>query len=178
MTFIPSDPHSGFYFPPPANKDRAVNSMEIKDFIILWTYSQWRQAIVIIPPFLSRTGNVLHVFPYPNIQHSIFHLFSQENIPFILAIPMRLTVSKIWKKYVWFRIFLCCFSTYAWTDNRIDINLFYPRWMAIKNCSHPMAAVFISQIMQFPFLFCFLLPLPSHGHWNVWFPLPLPRKGR
>ena len=24
--------------------------MEIKDFIILWTYSQWRQAIVVIPP--------------------------------------------------------------------------------------------------------------------------------
>ena len=32
--------HTAFYFPPPANKDRAVNSMEIKDFIILWTYSQ------------------------------------------------------------------------------------------------------------------------------------------
>ena len=25
--------------------------MEIKDFIMLWTYSQWRQAIVVIPPF-------------------------------------------------------------------------------------------------------------------------------
>jgi hypothetical protein len=24
--------------------------MEIKDFIILWTYSQWRQALVVIPP--------------------------------------------------------------------------------------------------------------------------------
>ncbi len=46
-------------------------------------------------PFLAKEGNVLHAFPYPNIQHSIFHLFSQENIPFILAIPMRLTVSKI-----------------------------------------------------------------------------------
>ena len=46
-------------------------------------------------PSLSIEGNVLHAFPYPNIQHSIFHLFSQENIPFILAIPMRLTVSKI-----------------------------------------------------------------------------------
>jgi hypothetical protein len=31
--------HRGFYFPP-ASKDRAVHSMEIKDFIILWTYSQ------------------------------------------------------------------------------------------------------------------------------------------
>ena len=50
LTFIPSDSHSGFYFPPSASKDRAVNSMEIKDFIILWTYSQWRQAIVVIPP--------------------------------------------------------------------------------------------------------------------------------
>ena len=32
--------HTAFYFPPSANKDRAVNSIEIKDFIILWTYSQ------------------------------------------------------------------------------------------------------------------------------------------
>ena len=32
--------HTAFYFPPAARKDRAVNSMEIKDFIILWTYSQ------------------------------------------------------------------------------------------------------------------------------------------
>ena len=45
------DSHTAFYFPPAASKDRAVNSMEIKDFIILWTYSQWRQAIVVIPPF-------------------------------------------------------------------------------------------------------------------------------
>ena len=37
---IPSDSQRGFYFPPSASKDRAVNSMEIKDFIILWTYSQ------------------------------------------------------------------------------------------------------------------------------------------
>ena len=44
------DSHTEFYFPPPASKDRAVNIIEIKDFIILWTYSQWRQAIVVIPP--------------------------------------------------------------------------------------------------------------------------------
>ena len=50
VTVIPILQHRGFYFPPAANKDRAVNSMEIKDFIILWTYSQWRQAIVVIPP--------------------------------------------------------------------------------------------------------------------------------
>ena len=31
---------TAFYFPPSASKDRAVYSMEIKDFIILWTYSQ------------------------------------------------------------------------------------------------------------------------------------------
>ena len=37
---FPVSQHRGFYFPPPASKDRAVNSMEIKDFIILWTYSQ------------------------------------------------------------------------------------------------------------------------------------------
>ena len=36
---IPFDSHSEFYFPPSASKDWAVNSMEIKDFIILWTYS-------------------------------------------------------------------------------------------------------------------------------------------
>ena len=48
---FPLSQHRGFYFPPAASKDRAVNSMEIKDFIILWTYSQWRQAIVVIPPF-------------------------------------------------------------------------------------------------------------------------------
>ena len=52
------DSHSGFYFPP-ASKDRAVNSMEIKDFIILWTYSQWRQAIVVIPPLSPEREKVL-----------------------------------------------------------------------------------------------------------------------
>ena len=50
VTIIPILWHTAFYFPPPARKDRAVNSMEIKDFIILWTYSQWRQALVVIPP--------------------------------------------------------------------------------------------------------------------------------
>ncbi|MGN8835301.1 hypothetical protein [Allisonella histaminiformans] len=45
------DSHTAFYFPPAASKDRAVNRMEIKDFIILWTYSQRRQALVVIPPF-------------------------------------------------------------------------------------------------------------------------------
>ena len=48
---FPIDSQRGFYFPPSASKDRAVNSMEIKDFMILWTYSQWRQALVVIPPF-------------------------------------------------------------------------------------------------------------------------------
>ena len=37
---IPSDSHSGINYPPTASKDRAVHSMEIKDFLILWTYSQ------------------------------------------------------------------------------------------------------------------------------------------
>ena len=37
---FPVSQHTAFYFPPPASKDRAVNRMEIKDFIILWTYSQ------------------------------------------------------------------------------------------------------------------------------------------
>ena len=37
---IPSDSHSGINYPPTASKDRAVHSMEIKDFLRLWTYSQ------------------------------------------------------------------------------------------------------------------------------------------
>ena len=44
------DSHTVFYFPPFASKDRAGNSMEIKDFLNLWTYSQCRQAIFFIPP--------------------------------------------------------------------------------------------------------------------------------
>ena len=72
VTVIPILQHRGFYFPPAANKDRAVNSMEIKDFIILWTYSQWRQALVVIPPFLSRTGNLLA--PAPINSNSFFEI--------------------------------------------------------------------------------------------------------
>ena len=48
--YFPLFQHREFYFPASASKDRAVNSMEIKDFIILWTYSQWRQDLVLIPP--------------------------------------------------------------------------------------------------------------------------------
>ncbi|WP_317304418.1 hypothetical protein, partial [Allisonella histaminiformans] len=36
---LPVFQHRGFYFPPPASKDRAGNFMEIGDFLILWTYS-------------------------------------------------------------------------------------------------------------------------------------------
>ena len=36
--------------------------MEIKDLIILWTYSQWRQAIVVIPPFSPERSYVLPAF--------------------------------------------------------------------------------------------------------------------
>ena len=39
------DSHTAFYFPP-ACKDRAVSSMEIKDFIILWKKCN------ILPSFL------------------------------------------------------------------------------------------------------------------------------
>ena len=48
--------------------------MEIKDFIILWTYSQWRQAIVVIPP-LSREGNMWYpsTFLYSNKVESTIH---------------------------------------------------------------------------------------------------------
>ena len=46
--------------------------MEIKDFIILWTYSQWRQALVVIPPFLSRTGNLRA--PAPINSNSFFEI--------------------------------------------------------------------------------------------------------
>ena len=34
------DSYTAFYFPPPTSKDRAVNIIEIKDFLRLWTYSQ------------------------------------------------------------------------------------------------------------------------------------------
>ena len=37
---FPSLQHTAFYFPPTSSTDRAVNIIEIKDFIILWTYSQ------------------------------------------------------------------------------------------------------------------------------------------
>ena len=50
-TTFPTFQHSGFYFPPAASKDRAVNGIEIKDFMILWSYSQWRRDLVFIPPF-------------------------------------------------------------------------------------------------------------------------------
>ena len=71
---FPISQHRGFYFPP-ASKDRAVNSMEIKDFIIIWTYSQWRQALVVIPPFLSREGNMWYpsTFLYSNKVESTIH---------------------------------------------------------------------------------------------------------
>ena len=67
------DSHTAFYFPP-SSKDRAVNSMEIEDFIILWTYSQWRQAIVVIPS-LSREGNMWYpsTFLYSNKVESTIH---------------------------------------------------------------------------------------------------------
>ena len=66
--------HTAFYFPPFTSKDLAVNSMEIKDFLRLWTYSQWRQAIVIIPP-LSREGNMWYpsAFLYSNKVESTIH---------------------------------------------------------------------------------------------------------
>ena len=38
--YFPLFKQSGINYPPTASKDRAVNSMEIKDFVILWTYSQ------------------------------------------------------------------------------------------------------------------------------------------
>ena len=51
--------------------------MEIKDFIILWTYSQWRQDLVVIPP-LSREGNVLQASLYLHkVVSTIHHLASQ-----------------------------------------------------------------------------------------------------
>ena len=62
QAYFPSYKHTAFYFPPSSSKDRAVNSMEIKDFIILWTYSQWRQAIVVIPPLSPERTFVLQAF--------------------------------------------------------------------------------------------------------------------
>ena len=37
---IPSDSQRGINYPPTSSTDRAVNIIEIKDFVILWTYSQ------------------------------------------------------------------------------------------------------------------------------------------
>ena len=71
--------HSGFYFPPAANKDRAVNSMEIKDLIILWTYSQWRQAIVVIPP-LSPERETFRMLPL--ISFCILALYKNRTFRF------------------------------------------------------------------------------------------------
>ena len=85
VTVIPILWHTAFYFPPPANKDRAVNSMEIKDFIILWTYSQWRQALVVIPPFLSRTGNVSHAFLF--LAFLFLRFRKVEEVQHIIVIP-------------------------------------------------------------------------------------------
>ena len=71
---FPVSPQRGFYFPPPANKDRAVNSIEIKDFIILWTYSQWRQDLVVIPPF-SPERETCCILPVNQLSHT--YLFTK-----------------------------------------------------------------------------------------------------
>ncbi len=60
------DSHTAFYFPPSASKDRAVNSMEIKDFIILWTY---RQDLVVIPP-LSPERETFRKLSFCQLLHS------------------------------------------------------------------------------------------------------------
>ena len=44
--------HTAFYFPPPANKDRAVNSIEIKDFIILLVCQTY------VTPYLMKSWSV------------------------------------------------------------------------------------------------------------------------
>ena len=49
-----------FYFPPSASKDRAINIIEIKDFIILWTYSQCD----VCTPSLSREELRFASFPF------------------------------------------------------------------------------------------------------------------
>ena len=73
QAYFPSYKHTAFYFPPAATKDRAVHSMEIKDFIILWTYSQWRQALVVIPPFSPERSIVSHAFLFLAFLFLRFH---------------------------------------------------------------------------------------------------------
>ena len=73
IPFIPSDSHRGFYFPPTSNTDRAVNIIEIKYFIILWTYSQWRQDLVVIPP-LSPERKVFCGLPFSELLYSYVFL--------------------------------------------------------------------------------------------------------
>ena len=82
---IPILQHTAFYFPPPASQDRAVHSMEIKDFIILWTYSQWRQAIVVIPP-LSPERETLACFP--SYSFCILVFYAEEKVPHVTVIPI------------------------------------------------------------------------------------------
>ena len=103
--------HSGFYFPPAVNKDRAVNSMEIKDFIILWTYSQWRQAIVVIPP-LSPERETCCILSVNQLLHAclltkwkkcnILSLFLQIHIveSTIPRRPAKTGLSIVWKSKI------------------------------------------------------------------------------
>ena len=46
----------------PLIANRAANFIEIRDFLMLWTYIQWRQSLVLIP----KKSNVLHTFPCSN----------------------------------------------------------------------------------------------------------------
>ena len=87
---FPVSQHSGFYFPPSANKDRAVNIIEIKDFIILWTYSQWWQDLVIIPPFSPERETCCIL---PLIVFRMLILCKKRTFHFIPAICKYCTVS-------------------------------------------------------------------------------------
>ena len=86
------DSHTAFYFPP-ACKDRAVSSMEIKDFIILWKKCNILPSFLLIhivdstfhhptpggwSPSLSREENVLRAF-INQLLHSC--PLQEENLP-------------------------------------------------------------------------------------------------
>mgnify|MGYP003371707865 CR=1 FL=1 len=82
---FPLSQHRGFYFPPSASLSKEGN---------VW-HASLRTAFAFLSFTQRKKCHMLPLLPGSDIQHSIFHLFSQKNIPFILAIPMRLTVSKI-----------------------------------------------------------------------------------
>ena len=77
---IPSDSQRGFYFPPAAGKDRAVNSMEIKDFIILWITANDDKLLSSFPLSLQR-GKYVISFYFPLFKQSGINYPPTSSVP-------------------------------------------------------------------------------------------------